>query len=307
MIPSPVTIFGGTGFVGRYIVRRLVREGVSVRVAVRHPERGTFVKSMGSVGQVSLVRTNIRDDVSVGEAIGNSKVVINAVGILYQRGFQTFQDIHNTSVQRLGTTARELGVKKFVHISAIGASSNSRSLYARTKACGESSLRECFPEAIFIRPSVVFGVEDDFFNRFAALARMLPIMPLIEGETKFQPVYVDNIAESVIAVLNGDCGTGITFEVGGPHVYSFRELLMVLFKQIGRRPFLVPLPKAATIPLAAIMQCFPKPPLTLDQLWLLGCDNIVSDDANTMVNLGVEATPLEAVIPRYLKRFQSGG
>ena len=204
MTPSPITVFGGAGFVGRYVVRRLVAEGAAVRVAVRHPERSLFLKTMGDIGQVSLVYANVLDEKSVGLAVRSSKAVVNTVGILFQRGRQNFKNIHVDGARKIASAARASSVETLVHISAIGAATESPAHYARTKALGEIGVREDFPGAIIIRPSIVFGAEDDFFNRFATLARLFPIIPLIEGGTKFQPVYVDDLANACVHLMNID-------------------------------------------------------------------------------------------------------
>jgi len=307
MTPSPITVFGGAGFVGRYVVRRLVAEGAAVRVAVRHPERSLFLKTMGDIGQVSLVYANVLDEKSVALAVRSSKAVVNTVGILFQRGRQNFKNIHVDGARKIASAARASSVETLVHISAIGAATESPAHYARTKALGEIGVREDFPGAIIIRPSIVFGAEDDFFNRFATLARLFPIIPLIEGGTKFQPVYVDDLAKAVTASLSNTDAVGRTFEIGGPRVYQFREVMELIFRQIDRRRFLAPIPSILLRPLAAILGCFPNPPITLDQLRLLRFDNVVGETASTLSDLGVAATPAEVVLPGYLARFKPSG
>ena len=307
MTPSPITVFGGAGFVGRYVVRRLVAEGAAVRVAGRHPERSLFLKTMGDIGQVSLVYANVLDEKSVALAVRSSKAVVNTVGILFQRGRQNFKNIHVDGARKIASAARASSVETLVHISAIGAATGSPAHYARTKALGEIGVREDFPGAIIIRPSIVVGAEDDFFNRFATLARLFPIIPLIEGGTKFQPVYVDDLAKAVTASLSNTDAVGRTFEIGGPRVYQFREVMELIFRQIDRRRFLAPIPSILLRPLAAILGCFPNPPITLDQLRLLRFDNVVGETASTLSDLGVAATPAEVVLPGYLARFKPSG
>ena len=240
-------------------------------------------------------------------AVRRSKAVVNTVGILFQRGRQNFKNIHVDGARKIASAARDSGVETLVHISAIGAATESPAHYARTKALGEIGVREDFPGAIIIRPSIVFGAEDDFFNRFATLARLFPIIPLIEGGTKFQPVYVDDLAKAVTASLSNTDAVGRTFEIGGPRVYQFREVMELIFRQIDRRRFLAPIPSILLRPLAAILGCFPNPPITLDQLRLLRFDNVVGETASTLSDLGVAATPAEVVLPGYLARFKPSG
>ena len=307
MTLSPVTVFGGVGFVGRYIVKELAEAGAAVRVAVRHPERGLFLKSMGEVGQISLVRANILDEASVVAAVSGVAAVVNTVGILFERGRQRFDDIHSEGAKTIAVAARASGVERIIHISAIGADGRSPARYARSKAAGEAAMREKFRDTIIIRPSVVFGAEDDFFNRFAFLARVFPVMPLLAGKTKFQPIYVSDLAKAVVAALNNSDLVGDTFEIGGPQVYQFREMMELIFEQVGRKRILLPLPIALVAPLAAVLEWLPKPPITRDQLCFLRCDNVVGTNVKTISDLGIQATPLEVVLPTYLARFKLGG
>ena len=307
MTTSPVTVFGGVGFVGRYIVKELVGAGAAVRVAVRHPERGLFLKSMGEVGQVSLVRANILDEASVVAAVSGVAAVVNTVGILFERGRQRFDDIHAEGAKRIAIAARANGVERIIHISAIGADGHSPAKYARSKAAGESAMRENFPGTIIIRPSVVFGAEDDFFNRFAFLARVFPVMPLVAGKTNFQPIYVSDLAKAVVAALNNSDVVGDTFELGGPKVYQFREVMELIFEQVGRKRILVPIPNALAAPLAAVLEWLPRPPITRDQLCLLRRDNVVGTNVKSLSDLGIPATPAELVLPTYLARFKIEG
>ena len=307
MTTSPVTVFGGVGFVGRYIVKELVGAGAAVRVAVRHPERGLFLKSMGEVGQVSLVRANILDEASVVAAVSGVAAVVNTVGILFERGRQRFDDIHAEGAKRIAIAARANGVERIIHISAIGADEHSPAKYARSKAAGEAAMRENFPGTIIIRPSVVFGAEDDFFNRFAFLARVFPVMPLVAGKTNFQPIYVSDLAKAVVAALKNSDVEGDTFELGGPKVYQFREVMELIFEQVSRKRILVPIPNALVAPLAAVLEWLPRPPITRDQLCLLRRDNVVGTNVKSLSDLGIPATPAELVLPTYLARFKSGG
>ena len=304
MFPSPVTVFGGIGFVGRYVVRELVAAGAAVRVAVRHPERGAFLKSMGEVGQVSLVRADILNEASVVSAVAGARAIINTVGILVEGGHQRFDDIHVKGAGMIAAASQSHGIEHIVHISAIGADIEAPAKYSRSKGAGENAVKSYVPGAIILRPSVVFGAEDKFFNRFAFLARVLPIMPLIEGETKLQPIYVVDLAKAVVASLSKAGATGETFELGGPRVYRFREVMELVFDQLGRKRMLLPVPSGLVASVAVILEWLPNPPLTRDQLRLLRNDNVVGENVKTLSDLGVEATPTAVVLPTYLGRFR---
>ena len=307
MTPSPVTVFGGAGFVGRYIVRQLIETGATVRVAGRYPDHGLFLKTMGEVGQISLVHANLLDEGSVVEATKGAVSVVNSVGILFERGRQNFDDIHVEGAKRIAAASQANGVDRVIHISAIGAEQGSSAKYARSKAAGEVAMRERFPGSTILRPSVVFGPEDDFFNRFAGLARILPVMPLLQGSTKFQPIYVSDLAKAVVAALNRPSSSGQTYELGGPEVYQFREIMELVFEHTGRNRMLLSVPSSMVAPLATIFECFPKPPVTRDQLRLMQNDNVVGRNVKNILDLGIQVTPLEVVLPTYLTRFKRGG
>ena len=307
MTPSPVTVFGGAGFVGRYIVRQLIETGATVRVAGRYPDHGLFLKTMGEVGQISLVHANLLDEGSVVEATKGAVSVVNSVGILFERGRQNFDDIHVEGAKRIAAASKANGVDRVIHISAIGAEQGSSAKYARSKAAGEVAMRERFPGSTILRPSVVFGPEDDFFNRFAGLARILPVMPLLQGSTIFQPIYVSDLAKAVVAALNRPSSSGQTYELGGPEVYQFREIMELVFEHTGRNRMLLWVPSSMVAPLAAIFECFPKPPVTRDQLRLMQNDNVVGRNVKNILDLGIQVTPLEVVLPTYLTRFKRGG
>lgn len=305
---SLVVIFGGSGFVGRYVVQRLARRGARIRVAVRHPETALFLKPMGATGQIQVVQANVRAAQSVAAAVEDADIVINLAGILSPRGKQTFDAVQAEGAGHVARAAKAAGAKRLVHISAIGADPESDSAYARSKAEGERAVLEAFPDATILRPSLVFGPEDDFFNRFAAMARLLPVMPLIAGDSRFQPVYVGDVADAVAAALDaGAKAAGKTFELGGPRVYSFKELLALTMKEaMVRRPFLpIPMPLARIQ--AFFAQYLPNPPITPDQLRLLGRDNVTGPDAEGLPALGITPTPLEAILPVYLKRYRPKG
>ena len=303
-----VTVFGGSGFIGRYVIKRLAAKGARVRVATRDPEGAKFLKPMGAVGQVAPVKVSISQADSVKAAVDGSDAVINLIGILSQGGRQSFRMAHVEGPQTIARAAAAAGVRQMVHVSAIGASAESASAYARSKAPGEDSVRSALPESVILRPSVVFGPEDDFFNRFGAMARIAPALPLIDGgRTKFQPVYVGDVADAVLAVLQSEEYSGKTYELGGPEVMNFRELLEYILSETGRKRALVPAPALFLKPLAALMELLPSPPLTRDQLILLQKDNVVDDKALKLSDLGIEATAIAAEVPDYLIRFRNQG
>jgi len=298
------TVFGGSGFIGRYVVKRLARQGWLVRVAVRDPEAALFLKPMGTVGQVVPVYANVTDDVSAAGAMAGADLVINLVGILSESGGAGFQSVHAEGAGRVARLAAEAGVPRFVHMSAIGADPASASRYARTKGLGEQAVRAAFPGATIIRPSVVFGPEDHFFNRFAAIARLAPFMPVIAGSTKLQPVYVGDVADAIMASIDRP---GETFELGGPRVWSMRDILAYILQQIGRDKRMIPVPMCIARMQAAIMELIPGQPLTRDQLLMLQRDNVVTAGTPGLTQLGIVPTPVELVVPAYLRRFQPGG
>ena len=302
-----VTVFGGSGFLGRYIVQRLAHRGVRVRIATREPEAARFLQPLGVVGQVMPVQTNLRHEASVRRAVAGADAVVNCVGVLFESGRQGFGALHVNGARRVAQLSAEAGVQRLLHISALGADPQSPSAYARSKAAGEQAVAEAFPSAVILRPSVVFGPEDDFFNRFAAMARILPALPLIGGgETRFQPVYVGDVADAAAKLLSDEAASGI-WELGGPTVYTFKELMQLVLRETGRRRLLVPLPFGLAKFQAAFLQWLPNPPLTPDQVELLRRDSVVSEGARTLAQLGLAPTPAEAIIPSYLARYRRGG
>lgn len=302
-----VTVFGGSGFLGRYIVQRLAHAGARVRVATREPESARFLQPLGVVGQVMAVQANLRHEPSVRRAVEGADAVVNCVGVLFERGRQSFGAVHVNGAARVAQAARDAGARRLLHVSALGADAESTSVYARSKAAGEKAVLEAFPEAVILRPSVVFGPEDDFFNRFAALARILPALPLIGGgATRFQPVYVGDVADAAAKLL-GDEGASGAWELGGPRVYTFKELMQFVLRETGRRRLLLPLPFAVAKFESYFLQLLPKPLLTPDQVELLRRDNVVSEGARTLKDLGLAPTPAEAVVPSYLARYRRGG
>ena len=305
---SLAVVFGGTGFIGRHLVQRLARAGARVRVVARDPEAGMFLKPMGDPGQVVLSRANLLDAASVADAAAGADIVVNLVGILYESGPCTFAAIHVDGARYVAEAAKAAGAKRLVQVSAIGASNRSPALYARSKAAGEAAAGKAFPGATIVRPSIVFGPEDDFFNRFAAMARLAPALPLLGGgRTRFQLVYVGDVAEAIMRIL-GDAETaGKTYELGGPRVYTFREALEIVLRETGRKRLLVPLPFWAANLQARMLELLPKPLLTRDQVKMLRRDNVVGRKALGLADLGIAPTAVEAVVPAYLVRYRRGG
>ncbi len=308
-----VTVFGGSGFIGRYVVRALAKRGWRVRVAVREPHIAPELKVMGDVGQVELVQANVRNLPSIERALDGAVAVVNLVGVLYEVGNQKFQSVHAEAPGIIAAAARARGITQFVQVSAIGADAASPSRYARTKAAGEQAVLSVLKSATIVRPSVAFGPEDDFFNRFAGMAAMAPALPLIGGgHTKFQPVYAGDIAAAIAAILETPGSAGRTYELGGPGVYTFRQILEMILKETLRRRALVPLSfgMARLIGIGGDIAAWTgmiKPPLTTDQVENLRADNTVSPRAKGLADLGVVPTAVEAVIPTYLWRFRKGG
>jgi len=300
-----VTIFGGSGFVGRHTVRALSRAGYRIKVATRHPNRAFFLRPLGSVGQIDFVKCDVSDADSVARALSGADAAVNLTGILFQSG-QTFEDVQADGAANIAKAAAAAGVRALVHVSAIGADAESESAYAVTKAQGETAVREAFPKAMILRPSIIFGPEDGFFNKFAELARFLPALPLIGGgKTRFQPVFVGDVAQAILASLSRQDGR--TYELGGPSVYSFKELMQLILRETGRRRVLMSMPFGIAFLEAAFLQLLPNPLLTVDQVKLLKRDNVVSATAPGLADLGITPTSAEAVIPSYLWRFRAKG
>jgi NADH dehydrogenase len=303
-----VTVFGGSGFVGRYVVRALAQAGHRIRVAVRHPSLANRLPPLGHVGQIQIVRANVTDPNQVAQALRGAKAAVNLVGILYESGRQRFQSVHTGAAGIIAEAAKRGGLQSLVHVSAIGASAESESLYGRSKAEGEKRLREAFPSAAVLRPSIVFGPEDDFFNRFAALARLSPVLPLIGGgKTRFQPVYVCDVAEAALRCVTDPETAGRTYELGGPAQYTFKELMQLVLAETHRRRLLLPIPFPVAMLKASVLGMFPRPMLTRDQVRSLRQDNVVSPNARTLEDLEIEPDSVEAIIPNYLWRFRREG
>ncbi|HEY1412017.1 MAG TPA: complex I NDUFA9 subunit family protein [Rhodopila sp.] len=301
------TVFGGSGFIGRYVVKRLAQQGYIVRVAVRDPEAALFLKPMGAVGQVVPLYASVMNEGTVHRAVAGAEIVVNLVGALTESRAASFQAVHTEGAERIARLSAANGVHRLIHISAIGADPNSPSRYGSTKGKAEQAVLAAFPAATILRPSLVFGLEDKFFNRFAEIARVAPFMPVIAGATKMQPVFVCDVADAVMAALASDSATGKVFELGGPRVWTFREILAFILKQTRRDKRLVDIPMGIARLQAGIMQHLPGKPLTTDQLLMLSKDNVVADGALGLADLGITPTPVELVVPAYLSRYQPGG
>jgi uncharacterized protein YbjT (DUF2867 family) len=304
-----VTVFGGSGFVGRAIVRALAQQGLQIRVACRRPELAEVTKTAGDVGQIVLVRANLRMPQSIGPAITGSQAVINAVGIPFQKGKQKYQAVHVAGARALADAATAAGVQRLIHISGIGADNRStRNRFVRSKVEGESAIVAGFPTATILRPSVVFGPDDKFFNRLAQTAVSAPFMPLIgNGKARVQPVYDADVGRAVVAVLERPGTTASVFELGGPRIYTYREIAELTLREIARSKSIVSVP-AGLLKLAAFFAEFlPTPPITRDQVDLMTHDNVVRQGAQTFATLGIEPTAVEPILPTYLDRYRHGG
>lgn len=306
-----ITVFGGSGFLGRHLVRALAKRRYRIRVAVRRPELAGHLQPLGSVGQIHAVQANLRYPRSVEAAMRDASIAINLVGILFERGRQQFNLVQAQGAEQVALAASTVGAK-VIHVSAIGADENSPSLYAQSKARGEAAVLAAAKDAVIFRPSIMFGPEDDFFNRFASMARFLPALPLIGGgQTRLQPVYVGDVAEAIAAAVDGKARAGTIYELGGPEVRTFKEIMEYVLATIERNRLLVPLPFALAKLQASFLQFLPKPPLTPDQVELLRVDNVVSEQAiaerRTLDGLGLPATPADAIVPSYLWRFRKTG
>jgi uncharacterized protein YbjT (DUF2867 family) len=301
------TIFGGTGFIGRYVVERLADRGARILVISRSPRsHGVHLQPLGAVGQIVVQSADLSSETALRRAVTQAAGVVNLIGILHETRRQPFAEVHGALPGRIAAAARAEAVPRMVHISAIGADAGSASAYARSKAEGERRVRDAFPEATILRPSIVIGPEDGFFNRFAALARVLPVLPLIGGgTTRFQPVYVGDIAGAVVAAPERDDCQRRTYELGGPQVYTFAELMRYMLQVVGRRRLLIDVPFGLAHLEARFLELLPAPPLTRDQVELLKQDNVVSPGAPGLEALGITPTPLELIVPEYLARYRA--
>jgi NADH dehydrogenase len=306
-----ITVYGGSGFLGRHVVRALAKRNYRIRVAVRRPELAGFLQPLGRVGQIHAVQTNLRHAPSVEMAARDAQVLVNLVGILFERGRQRFDAVHAYGAEQVALAANAHGAR-MVHVSAIGADANSSSVYGRSKATAEHLVLAAQPSTVIMRPSILFGPEDDFFNRFAALARISPALPLVGGGlTRFQPVFVGDVASAIADAVDGKARPGTVYELGGPDVRTFRELMQFVLTTIERKRLLVSLPFFMARVQATFLQYFPKPVLTPDQVEMLRSDNVVSQaatsEARTLQGLGIDPAPIEAIVPSYLWRFRKTG
>lgn len=320
MTPRLVTIFGGSGFIGRHLVQRLVKTGATVRVAVRDPESVHRLRPLGDIGQIVPWAVDVRRPETIAPALDGADACVNLVGILFERGHSTFERVHVEGAAGVAAAAANAGCTRMVHMSALGASKDSASVYAQTKARGEAAVRDAFPSATIVRPSVVFGPEDSFFNMFASLTTISPFLPVMgapfppkisksgidlfgDGGPKMQPVFVGDVTRAMAMALTETGHAGKTYSLGGPTVYSFLDLMRLVLSVTGRKRMLVPMPYFAAEMQAAVLQFLPKPLLTPDQVVLLRSDNVVPGGVEGLQALGIEPTAAEAVVPSYLRRF----
>jgi NADH dehydrogenase len=304
---SVATVFGGSGFIGRYVVKRLAAQGHIVRVAVRDPEAALFLKPMGAVGQIVPLFANIQQDATVERAVEGADMVVSLVGILAERRHGDFARIQGEGAGRIARLAAAAGVGALVHVSAIGADPASPSAYAKSKAQGEKAVREAYPSAVILRPSVVFGPEDAFYNRFGAMAQISPFMPVLCGDTRLQPVYVGDVADAVMAALGLPPAAPHLYELAGPGIWTFRDILVWILHETGRHRRLVEVPMGLARFQASVLEKLPGKLLTNDQLLLLGRDNVATPGTPGLAELGVVPTPVDMIVPAYLKRYRQGG
>lgn len=310
--PQLVTIFGGDGFVGTQVVQALAHQGHRIRVATRRPDLAGHTKTLGTVGQILPIQANVRNFASVQRAVHGADIVINLVAVGFERGAQTFAAINAQGAANVATAARDAGARALVHMSALGVDLATDSLYAQSKLAGEEAVLKAFPQAIIMRPSLLFGRDDGFFNLMGSLARLAPVMPLICGDTRFQPAYVGDVAEAIAMAAQGQVKTGRIYELGGPDIETHKQLLERILREAGRSPLVLPLPSGLARILALPLAILPfKPLITADQIKLLGTDNVVSDaalrDKRSFAAFGITPTAMDAILPTYMWQYRKHG
>ena len=304
MASKTIAIFGGSGFLGRYVTKRLADAGYRLRIFSRNPKYAEHLRPLGAVGQISFEYANLNQPESFEHKLKGVDGVVNLVGVLFEKGRQKFTSIHAQGAERVAQASAHAGVEHLVHISALGVDKADRSCYARTKHAGEKAVLGAFPTATILRPSVVFGPEDNFFNLFATMSRISPALPLVRGgKTLFQPVYADDVAIAVLRSFTDSNTHGRIYELGGPDVMSFKEILRYMLDHLKKDRLLVPVPASIAHIIGSFGKLLPKPPLTTDQVTLLKYDNVVDEDALTFADLEIEATPVESIVPTYLDRY----
>ncbi len=305
---SKVTVIGGGGFLGRYLVRRLAEQGLAVRVAVRDPEAAGYLKPMGDVGQIQPIQANIRNQASIDRAVAGADMVVNLAGVMFPGGSQSFRAVHIDGAETVARAAAVAGAARMIHVSALGADADSDSKYAGGKGLGEAAVREHYPDASIIRPATIFGPEDKFFNLFAMLATLSPVMPLLGGgHNRMQPVYVGDVAQAIAALLREGAPSSGVYELGGPQVLSMAELMAMVCEQTGRNRLMLPVPYALAKVQAFFLQLTPWDILTMDQVEMLKSDNVADGGLPGLAELGVTPTALNAVLPKYLRRYRKAG
>ncbi|PHQ71566.1 MAG: complex I NDUFA9 subunit family protein [Sneathiella sp.] len=304
-----ITIFGGSGFIGRHLVGRLAAKGYQIRLAVRDPESAAQLMTQGDVGQIASLQTNVRNQASVERAVEGADIVINLVGILYEGGAQNFGTIHVDAAERIAAAAKAAGASQLIHMSALGADKLHAAGYARSKAVGEELAAKEFPGATILRPSVVFGRDDDFFNRFALMVTLTPVFPIADGgRAKMQPVWIEDLTDAIVRILESSAHQGKTWELTGPDAYSFHDLMQMVLDYTGRKCLLLPVPAALMSLMAVFMNMVPgRPQLTPDQVKLLKTDNIATGTLPSLADLDISPASIEAIVPEYLRRYRKGG
>lgn len=306
-----VTLIGGSGFLGTQTVQRLVRLGYSVRIAVRRPDLAGRLRTLGPVSQILPIQANIRNRASLERAIDGADIVINLAGVIYEKGKQKFEAVNVTGAQTVAQICKKQGVKTLIHVSSLHADAQSESAYSRSKADGEQAVSKAFPNAIIMRPAVIFGVEDRFFNLFGGLAQISPVLPLVHGDSTYQPVYVGDVADAIARAADGDAKTGKTYELGGADVETFKQLMQRITRETQRSPLMIPIPAGLAKFKAFFLQILPHPILTVDQVEMMANDCVVSEQAirekRTLAGLGISPTTMDAILPSYLWRFRKNG